>query len=95
MTDFIVALYIVSYIAEQIKSRQHDAEETVRVEVVNTLLGIAKKNFDSMTDFIVALYIVSCITEQVKSRQHDAEETVRVEVVNTLLGIAKKNVRYS
>ena len=42
-------------ITEQIKSRQYDAEETVSVEVVNTLLGIAKKNFDSMTDFIVAL----------------------------------------
>ena len=68
MTDFIVALYIVPYITEQIKSRQHDAEETVRVEVVNTLLGIAKKNFDSMTDFIVAQYIL-CLVLQNKSSQ--------------------------
>lgn len=31
------------------KIRQHDAEETVRQEVVNTLLNIAKKNFDITT----------------------------------------------
>jgi sister-chromatid-cohesion protein PDS5 len=34
---------------EQVKIRQHDAEETVRQEVVNTLLNIAKKNFAATT----------------------------------------------
>ena len=43
------------YLSEQIKKRQHDAEETVRIEVVNTLLNIAKKNFDAMTDELLEI----------------------------------------
>ena len=31
------------------KIRQHDAEETVRQEVVNTLLTVARKNFEYMS----------------------------------------------
>jgi len=32
-----------------VKIRQHDAEETVRQEVVNTLLTVARKNFEYMS----------------------------------------------
>ena len=63
---------------EQIKSRQHDAEETVRTEVVNTLLGIAKKNFDSMTDDLIEIIkertrdkkVWTCFCRGIKSYLH-------------------------
>ena len=36
--------------AEQLKVRQHDPEETVRMEVVNCMLQVARKDFSVCTD---------------------------------------------
>jgi hypothetical protein len=37
-------------IVEQLKSRNHDPEETIRMEVVNTVLSVAKKDFSLVTE---------------------------------------------
>ncbi|XP_052794341.1 sister chromatid cohesion protein PDS5 homolog A-like isoform X2 [Mya arenaria] len=40
---------LVKDVIEQVKIRQHDAEETVRQEVVTALVKISKENFDATT----------------------------------------------
>lgn len=38
------------HVSEQMKVRQHDPEETVRMEVVNCMLQVARKDVASTTD---------------------------------------------
>lgn len=42
------------FILEQLKVRQHDPEETVRMEVVSAVLNAAKKDFKMITDELLA-----------------------------------------
>lgn len=42
--------FIVLSVSEQMKVRQHDPEETVRMEVVNCMLQVAKRDFSVVTD---------------------------------------------
>lgn len=39
----------IFHILEQIKVRQHDPEESVRLDVVNSLLAVARKDLKAMT----------------------------------------------
>ncbi|XP_060604086.1 LOW QUALITY PROTEIN: sister chromatid cohesion protein PDS5 homolog B-like, partial [Ruditapes philippinarum] len=62
-------------VIEQVKIRQHDAEETVRQEVVNTLLNIAKKNFAATTPEML---------EVIKERTRDKKFKIRRDALNGL-----------
>ncbi|KAJ8298337.1 hypothetical protein KUTeg_024868 [Tegillarca granosa] len=62
-------------IVEQLKSRQHDPEETVRMEVVNTILNIAKKDFSRVTNELLGF---------IKERTLDKKFQIRREA---LLGL--------
>lgn len=58
------------FISEQVKIRQHDAEETVRQEVVNTLLAIAKKSFENTTIDMLDIIKERTRDKKVKKKNH-------------------------
>ncbi|KAL3879117.1 hypothetical protein ACJMK2_031429 [Sinanodonta woodiana] len=64
-------------IIEQLKSRQHDPEETVRMEVVNTLLNVARRDFNNMSEELI---------EFIKERTRDKKYKIRREA---LLGLGQ------
>lgn len=66
---------LVKDVTEQIKIRQHDAEETVRLEVVNTLVGIAKKAFTAVSEDLL---------EIIKERTRDKKFKIRQAALNGL-----------
>ncbi|KAL4230738.1 Sister chromatid cohesion protein PDS5 A [Mactra antiquata] len=66
---------LVKDVIEQVKIRQHDAEETVRIEVVNTLLNIARKNFDITTPEML---------DVIKERTRDKRFKIRRDALNGL-----------
>lgn len=67
---------LVKDIIEQLKVRQHDPEETVRMEVVSAVLNAAKKDFKMITDELLAF---------IKERTLDKKFKIRREA---LLGLA-------
>uniref|UniRef100_A0A0L8I015 Sister chromatid cohesion protein PDS5 homolog B n=1 Tax=Octopus bimaculoides TaxID=37653 RepID=A0A0L8I015_OCTBM len=67
---------LVKDIIEQLKIRQHDPEETVRMEVVSAVLNAAKKDFKMITDELLAF---------IKERTLDKKFKIRREA---LLGLA-------
>ncbi|KAK6173333.1 hypothetical protein SNE40_016804 [Patella caerulea] len=64
-------------ILEQLKVRQHDQEETVRVEVVNCILNVAKKDFDCLSMEMFAF---------IKERTRDKKFKIRRDA---LLGLGQ------
>ncbi|XP_012945070.1 sister chromatid cohesion protein PDS5 homolog A-B isoform X1 [Aplysia californica] len=66
---------LVKDILEQIKVRQHDPEESVRLDVVNSLLGVAKKDMKVLT---------SEMLQFIKERTLDKKFKIRREA---LLGL--------
>lgn len=66
---------LIRDVIEQVKIRQHDAEETVRQEVVNTLLNIAKKNFNITTTEMLDI---------IKERTRDKKFKIRRDALNGL-----------
>jgi len=60
---------LVKDILEQIKVRQHDPEESVRLEVVNSLLGVAKKDVNSLTPEMVTFIKERCLDKKFKIRR--------------------------
>lgn len=40
-------------VPEQLKSRMHDAEENVRIEVVNAILNTAKKDLSCVSEELI------------------------------------------
>ncbi|XP_069130479.1 sister chromatid cohesion protein PDS5 homolog A-like [Argopecten irradians] len=70
-------------IVEQLKIRQHDPEETVRMEVVNTILSLAKKDFNSITDELMGF---------IKERTLDKKYQIRRD---SLLGLGQLYKKYT
>ncbi|KAK3099941.1 hypothetical protein FSP39_012194 [Pinctada imbricata] len=56
-------------IVEQLKVRQHDPEETVRMEVVNVILGVAKKSFERCTDEMLGFIKERTLDKKFQIRQ--------------------------
>ncbi|KAK7496569.1 hypothetical protein BaRGS_00012221, partial [Batillaria attramentaria] len=71
---------LVKDILEQMKVRQHDPEETVRMEVVHCMLQVARKDFSAMTDEMLVF---------IKERTLDKKFKIRREAVLGLGGIYK------
>ncbi|XP_041360337.1 sister chromatid cohesion protein PDS5 homolog A-B-like isoform X3 [Gigantopelta aegis] len=69
-------------ILEQMKVRQHDPEDTVRMEVVNCVLNVAKKDFSVVNDDMMTF---------IKERTRDKKFRIRREALLGL-GIMYKNV---
>ncbi|GFO14487.1 sister chromatid cohesion protein pds5 homolog b [Plakobranchus ocellatus] len=70
-------------ILDQIKVRQHDPEESVRLDVVNSLLNVAKKDIKSMTPEMLQF---------VKERTLDKKFKIRREALLGLGALYKSNI---
>ncbi|XP_052089620.1 sister chromatid cohesion protein PDS5 homolog B-like isoform X2 [Mytilus californianus] len=68
-------------IVEQLKSRSHDPEETIRMEVVNTVLSVAKKDFSIINEELLGF---------IKERTLDKKFQVRREALMGLGQLYKK-----
>lgn len=71
---------LVKDILEQMKVRQHDPEETVRMEVVQCMLAVARKDFNIVTDEMLVF---------IKERTLDKKFKIRREAILGLGGIYK------
>ncbi|KAL5012757.1 hypothetical protein ScPMuIL_011308 [Solemya velum] len=60
---------LIKDIFEQIKVRQHDPEENVRMEVVNTVLAIAKKDFSLLSDELLSFIKERTLDKKFKIRR--------------------------
>ncbi|KAK3738251.1 hypothetical protein RRG08_039662 [Elysia crispata] len=74
---------LIKDILDQIKVRQHDPEESVRLDVVNSLLAVAKKEPKSMT---------SEMLQFVKERTLDKKFKIRREALLGLGALYKANI---
>jgi len=70
-------------IIEQLKVRQHDPEESVRLEVVNNLLAVAKKDFGILTNEMLQF---------IKERTLDKKFKIRREALLGLGGLYKQYI---
>ncbi|XP_025084821.1 sister chromatid cohesion protein PDS5 homolog A-like [Pomacea canaliculata] len=60
---------LVKDILEQMKVRQHDPEETVRMEVVNCMLQVAKRDFSVVTDEMLVFIRERTLDKKFKIRR--------------------------
>lgn len=56
-------------IVEQLKSRSHDPEETIRMEVVNTVLNVAKKDFSIINEELLGFIKERTLDKKVSKEQ--------------------------
>jgi hypothetical protein len=69
-------------IVEQLKVRQHDPEETVRMEVVNVILTVAKNDFTVCTEELLSFIRERTLDKKVRLNENSRAKSIESEIIH-------------